>query len=71
MMDLVRHGLPADVALAGITQVPAKSLGVDDRVGSLSPGKDADLLLFSGDPLNPESRLIGVWHKGLRVREEK
>lgn len=71
MMDLVRHGLPADVALAGVTRVPAKSLGVDDRVGSLSPGKDADLLLFSGDPLNPESRLIGVWHKGLRVREEK
>ena len=67
MMELVRHGLPRDVALLGITRVPAKALGVEGEVGSLSPGKAADLLLFSGDPLDPESRLVRIWHKGRPV----
>ena len=34
-----------------ITITPARSLGVDDRVGSLEPGKDADVVLWTADPL--------------------
>ena len=47
----VKHGLPYDYALKAITIVPAEILGVADRVGSLEVGKDADLRLLSGDPL--------------------
>ena len=49
----VRYGglAPAD-ALALVTINPAKQLGIDDRVGSLEAGKDADLVIWSGDPLS-------------------
>jgi imidazolonepropionase-like amidohydrolase len=48
----VKHGLPYDYALKAITIIPAEILGVADRVGSLEVGKDADLRLLSGDPLD-------------------
>jgi len=44
-------GLPPDQALASITIDAARLLGVEQRVGSLEPGKDGDLALFDGDPL--------------------
>lgn len=47
-----REGLPVDVALRAITIHPARSLGVDDRVGSIEVGKDADLVLWSHFPLD-------------------
>ncbi|HBF57704.1 MAG TPA: amidohydrolase, partial [Exiguobacterium sp.] len=47
-----REGLPVDVALRAITIHPARSLGVDDRVGSIEIGKDADLVLWSHFPLD-------------------
>ncbi len=48
----VREGMsPAD-ALAAITLIPAQILGIEDRVGSLTPGKDADLAVFPAHPLN-------------------
>jgi hypothetical protein len=46
----VRYGLPTDVALQAITATPAKLLGVDDRVGTLAEGKDADFVVLSGEP---------------------
>jgi hypothetical protein len=51
----VHGGLPPERALAAITRVPAEILGVDGRVGSLAPGKDADLLVLSGAPLDINS----------------
>ena len=42
---------PAD-ALAMVTINPARQLRIDDRIGSLEPGKDADLVIWSGDPLS-------------------
>ncbi len=48
----VKEGLPYDYALKAITIIPAEILGVADRVGSLEVGKDADLRLLSGDPLD-------------------
>jgi imidazolonepropionase-like amidohydrolase len=67
VMELVRHGLPADVALRGLTLVPAKALGVDKKVGTLEVGKNADLLVFQGDPLAPTGQLDSVWLGGKEV----
>jgi imidazolonepropionase-like amidohydrolase len=51
----VRLGLPQQVALRGITINAARFVGIDHRVGSLEPGKDADLGVWSGDPLDPRN----------------
>lgn len=67
--ELVKHGLPRDVALKGLAAVPAELLGVGARLGTLEAGKDADLLLFDGDPLSPTARLRRVWLGG-RPRED-
>ncbi|MGH7445464.1 MAG: amidohydrolase family protein [Longimicrobiales bacterium] len=48
----VAFGLPAEEALRAITIYPARFLGIDDRVGSLEPGKDATLLITTGNPLD-------------------
>jgi imidazolonepropionase-like amidohydrolase len=48
----VKHGLPYDYALKAITIIPAEILGVSERVGSIEVGKDADLRLLNGDPLD-------------------
>ncbi|MGD9317554.1 MAG: amidohydrolase [Anaerolineae bacterium] len=48
----VREGMPEEEALKAITINPAKIIGVDDRVGSLEMGKDADIVVFSGHPFD-------------------
>ncbi|MCB9870043.1 MAG: amidohydrolase family protein [Planctomycetes bacterium] len=48
-----RLGLPYDVAIRAITINPARFVGADHRVGSLEVGKDADLAVWTGDPLDP------------------
>jgi len=53
----VKHGLDPDVALRALTINPARIVGIDDRLGSLEPGKDADLVIWSGDPLDVLSRV--------------
>jgi len=53
----VRAGLDKESALRAITLNAAAALGLDDRLGSIEPGKDADLAIFDGDPLLPASRL--------------
>jgi imidazolonepropionase-like amidohydrolase len=63
----VRHGMPRDKALRAITLTPAEILGVADRVGSLEKGKDADILILSGDPLATTSRIEGVILNGRTV----
>jgi imidazolonepropionase-like amidohydrolase len=52
----VKEGLSAETALRSVTINPARIIGVDDRLGSLSVGKDADLVIWSGDPLDVMSR---------------
>jgi imidazolonepropionase-like amidohydrolase len=51
----VAHGLPWDAALAALTRNPAEIFGVADRAGSLAVGRIADLVLWSGDPLDVTS----------------
>jgi imidazolonepropionase-like amidohydrolase len=63
----VKHGMaPAD-ALRAITLHPARVLGLEDRIGSLAPGKDADLVLWEGDPLDVRHRALRVWQEGREV----
>jgi hypothetical protein len=62
--ELVKYGLPREAALRAITIVPAEMTGLEKRIGSLEAGKDADLLLFTGDPLSSESRLHEVYING-------
>lgn len=56
----VHNGLSEEEALRAITLAPATLLGIADRVGSLTPGKDADLVLFSGNPFELTSRVEAV-----------
>lgn len=51
MRFAVRFGLPAEAALAAVTSSPAAILKIDDRIGSIEVGKDADLVGLNGDPL--------------------
>ncbi|HEX8910804.1 MAG TPA: amidohydrolase family protein [Humisphaera sp.] len=59
-------GVPEPEALKFVTINPAKQLGIDKRVGSIEPGKDADLVLWSGSPLSTMSRCEQTWVDGRR-----
>src|SRR5215813_3788223 len=63
----VKDGLDRDVALRAVTINPARILGVADRIGSLEPGKDADLVIWSGDPLDVLSRAVRVFIEGAEI----
>ncbi|MCK6482246.1 MAG: amidohydrolase family protein, partial [Planctomycetes bacterium] len=63
----VRHGLGPSAAVRALTLDAARLLGVEDRVGSLEPGKDADLVLLSGEPFRAGTRVRGVWIGGKEV----
>jgi imidazolonepropionase-like amidohydrolase len=64
-----RYGFDASNmdALRGLTIVPAKTAGLGDRVGSIAPGKDADLLVCDGDPVDPRTTVEAVFIEGRRV----
>ncbi len=51
-------------ALAFVTMNPAIQLGIDQRVGSIEVGKDADLAIWTGDPLSSLSRCVATWVDG-------
>jgi imidazolonepropionase-like amidohydrolase len=63
----VREGLDRETALRAITINPARVMGVADRVGSLAPGKDADLCVWSGDPLDVMQRVEVAYVNGREV----
>ncbi|MEO6681985.1 MAG: amidohydrolase family protein [Ginsengibacter sp.] len=65
------HGLSFDDALKTITLNPAKLLGIEKRVGSIEKGKDADLVLFDGDPFEYLTKVQMVFIDGEVVKEEK
>ncbi|MGB9357769.1 MAG: amidohydrolase [Acidimicrobiia bacterium] len=65
----IREGLPEDRALETVTINPATILEVDDRVGSLEVGKDADFLVFGGDPWDGRNKVEATYIEGDRVFE--
>lgn len=64
----VKSGMDYEAALRAITINPAHIVGIDDRVGSLRPGKDADFAIFDGDPLMLSSNVKFVAVNGKRVK---
>lgn len=63
----VKEGLPRETALEALTVNPASFLGLDDRVGALKPGLDGDIVVWSGDPLDVNSRAERVFIDGAEV----
>lgn len=62
--NAVANGLPWRDALAAITVNPAKAFGVADRFGSLEAGKDGDVVVWDGDPLEPMTQPTAVLVQG-------
>lgn len=62
--NAVAYGMPYQAALAAVTINTARIFGVADRVGSLEPGKDADLVIWTGDPFEPLSQPKAVFIAG-------
>jgi len=60
-------GLPKDEALKAITIYPAEILGVADKVGSIEPGKDATLIVTTGDPLEIPTQVVYEFIQGRKV----
>lgn len=67
MAEQVRAGLPRDVALRAMTLTPAEILGLDYRLGSLQTGKDANLVIMSGDPFDAQTTVQRVLIEGQTV----
>jgi imidazolonepropionase-like amidohydrolase len=63
---LLRTGLTEEQALTTVTLNAAKVLDIDDRVGSLEPGKDADFVVWNGNPLSQFTRAEQTWLDGRR-----
>jgi imidazolonepropionase-like amidohydrolase len=63
----VKYGLDRDTALRALTINPAVIIGVDDRLGSIEAGKDADLVIWSGDPLDVLSRVEHAFIDGAEI----
>jgi imidazolonepropionase-like amidohydrolase len=68
---LVKRGMDHDAALAAMTIEPARELGLDERLGSLEAGKDANLLFFDGDPFQASTKLVSVMSAGEFVGDEE
>ena len=63
----VKEGLDPVTALRSVTINPARIIGVADRLGSLTPGKDADVVIWSGDPLDVMSRAEVAYVRGREI----
>jgi imidazolonepropionase-like amidohydrolase len=64
------HGLGFEPALSALTIGAARLLGIDERTGSLEPGKDADLALYDGDPFEYTSHCVAVVINGRLVSDQ-
>ncbi len=65
--NAVANGLPWEVGLAGLTSIPAGILGVGTQLGSISIGQRADLVLWTGDPLDVANVARHVWMDGRAI----
>jgi imidazolonepropionase-like amidohydrolase len=62
--NAVAYGLPWDAALAAMTTTPARIWGIADHYGTLEPGKDADVVIWDGDPLELTTFADAVFIRG-------
>jgi imidazolonepropionase-like amidohydrolase len=63
----VRAGMSREGALRAVTLAGAQMLELADRIGSLEPGKDADFIVLSGDPLSVYTHVLETWVEGVKV----
>jgi len=68
--NAISYGLDRDTALKSVTLVPAQLWGVADRIGSLEVGKDADVVVWSGDPFELTTRAEHVFIRGREVSQD-
>ncbi|MBI1851987.1 MAG: amidohydrolase family protein [Planctomycetes bacterium] len=67
----VRFGLDREVALRALTIEPAKAIGIAERCGSIEAGKDADLVVRTGDPLDPRNPVEMTFVNGKLAYDRK
>ena len=63
----IREGMSRQKALESITIANARQMDLDDRLGSLETGKDADFIILSGDPFSVYTRILQTWIEGEKV----
>jgi imidazolonepropionase-like amidohydrolase len=63
----IRGGMSEDAALKGLTIYPAEMLDLQNRLGSLTPGKDADFVVLSGPPFSVYTHVLQTWIEGQKV----
>jgi len=71
LAEMARSGMEREEVLAAATQAGAEAIGLEKRVGSIAPGREADLLFLSGDPLDPTTRIERVMARGEMVEREE
>ena len=64
--EAIARGLSREDALAAVTTIPARQLGLDDRLGAIEPGKIANLVVATGEPFTPAARVTEIWIDGKR-----
>ncbi len=68
--NAVAYGMTWENSLRAVTIWPAEIFGVADRVGSLAPGKEANVVVWSGDPFEFTTRAEHVWVRGIERNEK-
>ena len=67
--NAVGYGMSWDDALKAITEAPAEIFGVGDRVGSLQPGREANVVIWDGDPFEFATRAVAVYVRGQKQND--
>jgi imidazolonepropionase-like amidohydrolase len=68
--NAVAYGMSYDDALRAVTLAPAEAFGLSDHIGSLQAGRDANLVIWSGDPFEFSTRVEHVFIRGREIKEK-
>jgi len=67
--NAVGYGMSWNDALAAITQAPAEIFGVSDKIGTLAPGREANVVVWDGDPFEFATRAVAVYVRGQKQHD--